>query len=100
MPRGDALREVVDGFNREYGFPQCAGAVPIFLLCPRSNVQPIITIVGHSIILQGCVDNKGRFVDIYVGWPGRVHDARVFANSSLFRRGEAETLFPDWKERH
>ena len=53
----------------------------------------------HSIILQGCVDNKGRFIDIYVGWTGKVHDAHVFANSSLFRRGEALTLFPDWKER-
>ena len=27
MPAGDALREVVDSFKREYGFPQCAGAV-------------------------------------------------------------------------
>ena len=27
LPTGDALREVIDGFKREHGFPQCAGAV-------------------------------------------------------------------------
>ena len=29
----------------------------------------------HSIIMQGTVNH---IIDIYVGWPGRVHDARVF----------------------
>ena len=53
----------------------------------------------HSIIMQGVVDNKGLFTDIYIGWPGRVHDARVFANSSLYREGRDGTLFPDWVEK-
>ena len=35
-----------------------------------------------------------RFQDICVGWPGRVHDARVFANSSLYDKGNNGTLFP------
>ena len=57
----------------------------ILPLCHSLNIQPIITIAKDGI-LQGSVDNKGRFVDIYVGWPGRVHDARVFDNSTCFNK--------------
>ena len=51
-----------------------------------------------SIILQGTVDHARRFIDVYVGWPGRVHDARVFSNSSLYQRGQNNSLFPDLTE--
>jgi len=51
----------------------------------------------HSIIMQGTVNYLGHFIDICVGWPGRVHDAFVFVNSTLHKRGQNGTLFPDWK---
>ena len=46
----------------------------------------------HSIILQAVVDHEYRFWNISVGWPGRVHDARVLNNSELFERAQAGTL--------
>ena len=48
----------------------------------------------HSIILQAVVDHEYRFWNINVGWPGRVHDACVFANSELFQKALAGTLLP------
>ncbi|XP_071941481.1 uncharacterized protein [Antedon mediterranea] len=46
------------------------------------------------MILQGVVDNKLRFTDVNVGWPGKVHDARVLGNSFIYERGQWGQLFP------
>ena len=94
IPVGAALRENVEAFKTELGFLQCVGAVdgthiPIISLqeCPADYYNRK---GWHSIILQGTVDHAGGFIDIilYGGWPGRVHDARVFSNSSLPQRAE------------
>ena len=37
-------------------------------------------------------------MDTYIGWPGKVHDARVFSNSSVYRKGREGTLLPAWKK--
>lgn len=38
----------------------------------------------HSVILQAVCDDKKKIIDVFVGTPGRVHDARVFRISPLF----------------
>ena len=102
MPSGTVLIEDIEGFKNNHGFPQCVGAVDgthIPIISPQDCPADYYNRKGwHSIILQGTVDHAGRFIDVYVGWPGRVHDARVFANSSLYRRGQNNTLFPDQRE--
>ena len=35
-------------------------------------------------------------VDVNIGWPGMVHDARVFANLSLYLKGSNGTVPPYW----
>lgn len=47
--------------------------------------------------MQAVVDYQGLFIDIYVGWPGKVHDARVFENSSFYKGMVSGTLFPEKK---
>ena len=39
---------------------------------------------------------RGQFMDVYIGWPGKVHDARVFSNLSLYAKENSGDLFPDW----
>lgn len=38
-----------------------------------------------SLHMQGTVNQNMKFIDVFVGFPGLVHDARVFKNSSLYR---------------
>ena len=41
------------------------------------------------------VDHEYRFMNVYAGWPGSVHDARILSNCKLFAIGEAGTLVPN-----
>ena len=102
IPQDSRLREVVDGFEVRWGFPQVAGAIDgthIPIICPVENPSDYYNRKGfYSIIMQGLVDFRGLFMDVYVGWPGKVHDARVFSNSSIYRKGMEGTLLPSWNK--
>lgn len=37
----------------------------------------------HSIQLQGLVNHEKKFIPVFIGYPGSVHDARVFNESDL-----------------
>lgn len=41
-----------------------------------------------SILLQGICDHKGAFLDVFVGYPGSVHDTRVLKNSSIYKQAK------------
>ena len=43
----------------------------------------------YSVILQAVVCEDKRFTDMFTGFPGKVHDARVFRESPLFCMGQA-----------
>ncbi|XP_049339377.1 uncharacterized protein LOC125804553 [Astyanax mexicanus] len=38
-----------------------------------------------SIHLQAVCDHRARFLDVYIGFPGSVHDSRVLKHSPLYR---------------
>lgn len=44
----------------------------------------------HSIILQGVCKHDLTFININIGWPRRVHDAKVFRNSTIFEIGNTK----------
>ncbi|RXN09833.1 nuclease HARBI1 [Labeo rohita] len=97
-PSEQKFESIIQGFRDRWGFPQCGGAIDgthIGILAPPVSSAGYYNWKGfYSVILQGVVDHRLMFWDINVGWPGKVHDARVFANSSLFERGQSNTLFP------
>ena len=46
------------------------------------------------MLLQGVVDADYCFLEVCIGWPGSVHDARVFVHSPLYSRITEEDLLP------
>ena len=45
--------------------------------------------------MQGVVDFHGRFMDVIICWPGKVHDALVLMNSSFYTKNNNGNTFPD-----
>ena len=84
LPQGEGWQTVVDGFLQRWQFPQCVGAMDgshIPIIAPPVNAKDYYNRKGfQSILLQGVVDHQCKFMDVYIGWPGSVHDARVLAN--------------------
>ncbi len=53
----------------------------------------------YTIVMQAVVDFHGIFMNVnigwpVIGWPGKVHNARVFVNSSIYQQAESGTIFP------
>ena len=38
----------------------------------------------HPIVLQRLVDNNYMFRNVFMGWPGKSHDAKISKNSPIF----------------
>ena len=90
FPVGDRLKETVQGFRDRWGIPQCAGSVDgshIPVRPPSLRHTDYYNRKGwYSMLVQAVVNHNYLFTDLYIGWPGCVHDARVLSNSALYRK--------------
>ncbi len=72
-------------------FSSAVGAIDgchIHLKPPATTAQCYLNRkLFHSIQLQAITDHLGKFIDIFVGYPGSVHDARVLRNSPVYTGG-------------
>lgn len=79
---------ISNNFLRKTGFPGVVGCIDgshIPILGPSDHRASFINRKGFpSIQLQAVCDDNLRFLDVFAGWPGSVHDARVFRNSPLY----------------
>ena len=92
FPSGDRLDRTVNEFKVKWGVPQCIGAIDgchVPISAPSHLHTDYYNRKGwYSMLIQGLVDANYCFLDVCVGWPGSVHDARVFANSVLYNEIE------------
>lgn len=83
----DSMRKKVAEFETKFGMTQAFGCIDgthIPIQCPVENSQDFFCYKQfYSLNVQAVCDYKGYFMDVECMWPGSVHDAKVFANSSV-----------------
>lgn len=96
----DEMRKKVAEFESKFGMHQAFGCIDgthIPIIRPSDNPQDYYNYKGfHSLNVQAVCDYKGTFMDVECRWPGSVHDAKVFANSSVnnkLRKRELPAVF-------
>ena len=63
------------------------------ILAPNKNHNDYVNRKGfHSVLMQAVVDCSYLFRDVVIGWPESVHDPRVFSNSTIFEKGNEQSL--------
>lgn len=76
IPQGEMLRGAVHGFEHRWGFPQTVGAIDgshIPILKPQESASDYYNRKGYySVLIQAIVDYRGVFIDVNIGWPGKV----------------------------
>jgi hypothetical protein len=97
-PSDNECRRIAQEFEEKWGFPQACGAIDgthIPIIAPHEHRNDYHNRKGfYSIVCQAWVDHNYLFLDLVVGWPGRVHDARVLATSDIYELGNNNRLFP------
>ncbi|XP_066596274.1 putative nuclease HARBI1 [Prorops nasuta] len=86
-PSGSYIEEIAVGFKNISGFPRIIGAIDgthIHIPAPKDNPASYVNRKGyHSIQLQAVCDQRCRFIHIYTGQVGSVHDQRVLRQSEI-----------------
>ena len=99
FPTGESLRKIINGFLSKWVYPQYTGVINgshISIIVPTKNPVNYYNRKGHhSLILQAVVDHEYKFLDVCVGWPGSVHDARVLGNSKIYSKCESGSSLPN-----
>ena len=77
------IKDAVFRFEDKFGFPQAIGCVDgthIPIKQPLDSPHDYFCYkMKYSLNCQSICDEKGRFIDIDLRWPGSVHDARLYA---------------------
>lgn len=99
LPSNDGFEMTAQRFVRKWNFPQCVGVIDschIPISAPPQYHRDFLNGKGwHSVVLQGVVDDTGKFWDVCTGSSGSSLDAKILRNSDLWTTATERRLFPD-----
>ena len=92
----ESMEILMSNFEGKFGFPMVVGCIdgthiPIKQPCQNSH-DYFCYKMKYSINIQAVCDHEGRFLDVDCSWPGSVHDAKIFNNSSINKIFQNENL--------
>ncbi|XP_024875548.1 protein ALP1-like [Temnothorax curvispinosus] len=86
-PTADEKEETAFYYRYEKEFPGVIGAIDGSHIRVDKPIEDPNSYINRkqyfSLHLQGVVNHNMKFIDVFVGYPGSVHDARVFRNSPI-----------------
>ena len=100
-PKGEKRNHVHRGFQLMRGFENVIGAVDgtHIILNEKPSNSPELYFNRkkcYSIHCQGIVDFQGIFINYDIGWPGSVHDAKVYKNSNFYKKKDELIIDDDF----
>lgn len=94
----EGIVQLASQYYSKHGFPQCIGAVDgthIRIKQPKGKSSEYINRKGsYSLNIQATCDFRYCFLDVVIKWPGSVHDATMFVNSSIYHMLQNGTIPP------
>lgn len=89
-PSAEEAKEIGIGFQRIKNIRGVLGAIDgshIEIPKPKQNQEAYCNRKGyHSLLLQGIVDYKKKFIDVFCGEPGSMNDARLLRKSGIYKK--------------
>ena len=86
-PNVEQRKDMARRIERTRRFPNVIGCIDgthIKIAAPKEDSAAYVNRKSfHSINVQAVCDSAMKFTDVFVGYPGGVHDARVLRNSPL-----------------
>ena len=92
----DRMETLMSKVEEKCGFPMVLGCVDgthIPIKQPHENAHAYLCYkMKYSINVQAVCDHEGCFIDVDCSWPGSVHDAKIFSNSSINKLFQEQDL--------
>ena len=88
-PGVDERREISKRIEERHGFPNCVGLIdgtlfPLEAKPPTNGEEYFTRKCNYAVNCLITCDDVARIRDIVIGWPGSVHDNRVWTTSKLY----------------